>query len=219
MSKAIIFGASGLVGNHLLYCLLNDTTYHQVISIGRRKLEVEHPKLKQFTADLLNSSTYKKHMTGDHVFICTGTTIKKAGSKKAFRKVDVEMPITIAELAKKNGSSKLAFISSVGANPKSNIFYSRCKGEVEEVIKELNFDVSYAFRPSFLVGKRSEKRLGERIGIRLSLLVKPFLPNKYKPIEASTIAKAMVCSLNSPQGGHHVVHYRKLKGLAKKNEK
>jgi len=213
MCTAILFGATGMVGNTLLHHLLSDDRYTKIISIGRRKLPLTHTKLTQHIGDLLDPNTYKDKMTGDHVFICLGTTINKAGTQEKFKKVDVEMPIAIAKTAHQLGIKKIALISSVGANEKSRIFYSRCKGEVENKIQTLNFETFYVFRPSFLVGSRSEFRFAEKIGIGVAKILKPITPSNYKPIRDEALAKAMIESLNTAPIGHHIIHYKEIKQL------
>jgi uncharacterized protein YbjT (DUF2867 family) len=191
---AIIAGATGLVGKELLQLLLQGKEYEKVIALVRRPLGVSDPKLKEVITDFSCLQDYEQYFSADDVFVCLGTTIKKAKTQEAMYQVDVEFPMAIGELAKKKGAKHYLIISSMNANSKSPIFYSRMKGELEEKIKSLSFEKLSIFRPSLLLGKRQEFRLGEELGALFSkglrfLFFGPL--RKYKSIEGKTVAKAM----------------------------
>jgi uncharacterized protein YbjT (DUF2867 family) len=139
----------------------------------------------------------------DHVFICLGTTIKTAGSQKNFRKVDIDYCLSIAKKAKDSGAKTLSLISSIGADSSSKNFYLRTKGQLEDAIQEIGFPVVNIFRPSFLVGQRSEKRLYEGVGIMIASFMNLFLVSsarKYRSVKVELLAKTMVSKINSKPG-------------------
>lgn len=200
---AIIAGASGLIGNHLLKLLLSDGNYDNIISISRRNVGISHQKLTEVILDLDSLTAQSAALTGDAVFCCLGTTIKKAGNETEFRKVDHDYVLNLAQNARSHGVKKFILVSAMGANSNSKIFYSRVKGEIENAVRELAFPSTIILRPSLLLGERKEFRLGEKIASILSPLFSPFLfgkLSKYRPIEAATVAKAMqkVAEQHSP---------------------
>lgn len=161
---ALIIGATGLTGEQLLQQLLNNATYSKVIAVVRKPLAIHHPKLENLVVDFSNLELYKAQLKADDVYCAIGTTIGKAGSQEAFKKVDYDYPLQIAELALWNGARRFILVSSMGADAKSGIFYSRTKGELEEAIKALRYEAVIIFRPSILLGDRKEQRTGEEIG-------------------------------------------------------
>jgi len=199
MSKrAILIGATGLVGSHILQLLLNDNRYDSVIVLHRRSTEITHPKLTEYIIDFDDPESWKKLVVGDHLFSALGTTLKKAGSKDEQYKIDFTYQFEAAKAASENNVSGYALVSSLGAKPDSGSFYPRIKGELDEAVQKLDFEDYLIVRPSFLDGNRDEFRLGERIGIAVAKVVCK-IPGlkKYHPIEAETVAKAMIEGLNS----------------------
>ncbi|RMG29708.1 MAG: NAD-dependent epimerase/dehydratase family protein [Bacteroidetes bacterium] len=199
---ALLFGATGLVGGELLQLLLEDDDYSLVHVFTRREIPVRHPKLKLHLIDFSKLEKYKNLIRGDHLFCCLGTTMKKAGSRAAFREVDYHYPMLLAEMASQNQVSKYLVVSSVGANPNSFFFYSRVKGEMERGIQLYPFEQISILRPSLLLGQRSEKRLGEDIGKTLNTLLSPFMQGplkKYRGIAGKTVALAMQYLARYPQ--------------------
>ena len=193
MKTALIAGASGLIGGFLLPILLKDSRYSRVISVGRRKLGIEHPKLTEVIVDMDDLPAMEKEKIDD-VFCCLGTTIKKAGSKENFRRVDFQYPLNLAEFGLAYDARRYTLVSSMGADEESKIFYSRTKGEVEKVVATIGYNRVDIMRPSALLGPRKEFRLGERLGIILLRLFGFLLigkAKKYRAIEAETVAKAM----------------------------
>ncbi|MES2655247.1 MAG: oxidoreductase [Bacteroidota bacterium] len=194
MKTAIIAGASGLIGKQLLYNLIEAGEYEMVIALVRKELPIASPKLKQVITDFDDLTMVQHLLKANDVFCCLGTTIKKAGSQAEFRKVDYKYCYQLAKETYKQGSQNFYLVSALGANPLSTIFYNRVKGETEEAIKHIAFNSFYVFRPSLLLGDRREFRLGEKLA---QVVMKPFSLfmlgglKKYKPIEASVIAKAM----------------------------
>ncbi|WP_394836938.1 oxidoreductase [Pendulispora rubella] len=207
---ALIVGATGLVGSHCLELLRSETHYRRVVVLTRRTLGVADGKLGEELVDFDRLDEHPDTFRCDDVYCCLGTTRKVAGSNEAFRKVDHDYVVDVARLAKAGGARRFALVSSVGADVRSRNFYLRVKGETERDVEALGFQVLQIFRPSFLVGERHVRRPGEAVAGVVSrgvagALVGPL--RKYRPIEASTVAAAMVRSLVQPgQGepGHHV---------------
>ena len=195
MKTAIVLGASGLVGSELLNLLLkSDSAYDNVIVFLRKSLPLKNKKLTQYIIDFENIDFYQDLIRCDDLFCCLGTTIRKAGSQDNFRKVDMDYPIRFAKLAQQNGTNQFLMISSIGANATSPAFYLRTKGQCENSIQCIGFESVSVFRPSALVGKRSEFRLGEKVGVFFAQIFSVFLVGrfrKFKPIKAMQVAKAM----------------------------
>ncbi|MBP1933345.1 NAD-dependent epimerase/dehydratase family protein [Ammoniphilus resinae] len=192
MKKALILGSTGLVGSHLLDLLLQDEQYEQVMVIVRNRLEIPHPKIQQVVVeDLSQMNQYKDCFHVDDVFCCLGTTMKKAKTKERFKRVDYDLPYLAASISKKEGVQRFLLISSMGADVHSRFFYNRVKGEAEKSIQALHLPAFFIFRPSLLLGKRKESRLGERISGWISKPLSFLMKQKYRPIQAADVASAM----------------------------
>jgi uncharacterized protein YbjT (DUF2867 family) len=205
--SALIAGASGLVGGHLLRRLLDEPVYEHVAALGRRPLAVTHSKLTQHVIDFSRVREAANFPRADDVFCCLGTTIRTAGSQDAFYEVDFLYVHELARTALGYGATQFLLVSSVGANPRSRIFYSRVKGQVEEAVGRLAYQAVHIFRPSFLLGDRAERRIGERIGTAVSRVASPLLIGpfrKYQPIAADAVAAAMVRAALSGKTGVQV---------------
>ncbi|TVQ08625.1 MAG: NAD-dependent epimerase/dehydratase family protein [Balneolaceae bacterium] len=192
---ALLAGATGLTGKNLLDILLANDSYSRVITAGRRKPDREHPKLSALEGQFNSLPDLLKGIQIDDIYCCLGTTLKKAGSRPAFYKVDFEYVLNLAEYGVDFGASQFLLISSAGANAQSSSFYIRVKGQVENAVKNLNYRGMHILRPSLLVGQRDEIRTGERVFERLLNLVSPLMIGpleKYRPIEARIVAAAMV---------------------------
>lgn len=192
---ALLVGATGLVGGHCFDLLLNDAAYQKVVVLGRRTLPVRHQKLEQHTVDFDKLSDFAHAIRGQDVFCCLGTTIKKAGSQEAFRRVDFSYVVEVARLAAGGGAGQLLLVSAMGADARSRVFYNRVKGETEEAVGDVPFEGVQIFRPSLLLGERREVRRGEQVAERvMNLFSFAFvgLLKKYLPIEARSVASAMV---------------------------
>lgn len=215
MKIAILIGTSGLVGMQLLHQLLQNPTYDYVLSIGRRKLSLKHGKLIQLSGNLnmmtswdLDSKLSDQDLGGEnhgirvvikdktaemHAFSSLGTTIKDAGSKDNFIAIDHGMVFEYGQFAKKLGAKKFMNVSALGADSESKIFYNQVKGKLEDDLKGIGFDYLGIFRPSLLLGNRSNFRLGEEIAM---VLTKPLiwlkLLKNIRPIYDHQVAKSMV---------------------------
>jgi len=192
---ALVIGASGLVGTALVKQLLQDDSFSAVKLFLRKPIDIQNQKLEQHCIDFNTIEKYADVIKGDVVFCCMGTTIKAAGSKEAFVKVDYTYTVNFAQVAKRNGTEKFVLISSIGADKNSSNFYLKVKGDVEADVARLKFKNLIIVRPSMLLGDRKEFRLGESIAKKmmkgLGFLFVGKL-KKYKAIEASTVARAMI---------------------------
>lgn len=190
---AIIAGASGLIGRSLTQSLLQSKNYGQVIALVRKPLGIQHEKLKELTVDFDRLSEMTDFPQGDDIFCCLGTTMKKAGSKEAFYKVDFTYCYEFAKAALNAGADRFFLISAMGSNKKSRFFYNRVKGEIEDKVSFLNYRTIYIFKPSLIRGPREERRPGEKFAQFITKLI-PFIGpwKKYRPIHADKIADAMM---------------------------
>ena len=189
---ALIAGATGLTGGHLLRLLLADARYARVNAAVRKTSLVKDKKLTELVVDFDHLPALPD---ADDVFCCLGTTIRKAGSQAAFRKVDFDFVVNLAIAAKRAGCKRFLVVSAIGANAKSAVFYSRVKGEMENALRETGFDALHIFQPSFLTGDRLESRAGEGLGIAVLSAMAPLMlgpMKKYRPIAAKSVAQAML---------------------------
>lgn len=207
---ALVAGATGLVGSHVLELLLADPHWSRVVTVGRRGTSQQHAKLEQRVLDLGELETVSDLPHIDDVFSCLGTTIKQAGSQPAFRLVDHAFVVGLARAGLRAGAMQFLLVSAIGADPESRVFYSRVKGETEAAIRKLPYQGIQIFRPSLLLGERPEFRFGERI----AMLGAPVLPvllfgrlRRYRPIQAATVARAMVRIAHETLRGPNVFEY------------
>ncbi|WP_291284871.1 NAD(P)H-binding protein [Flavobacterium sp.] len=218
MKKAILYGASGLVGSYILENLLNNNNYEQVIIVVRKDLNIQHPKLKMLIGDFNSLSKVVKDIQADDVFIALGTTQKKTPDKKLYYQIDHDYPILASKLAKENGAKAVFLVSALGANATSSIFYTKLKGETEQGIINLNLEHTYIFRPSMILGDRKESRPMEKVFIGIFKLINPLFVgslSKYKGIEAEDIAKAMVKSTAQLDQKVKILHWAEMMALLK----
>jgi len=195
MKTALLFGSSGLVGGHLLNQLIKDTNYSKIKLFVRAVPEISNPKVEIIKTDFDNLQNHKEDIIGDDCFVCIGTTKKNAPNKDEYRRIELDVPKEIAQIAKSNLINSFIFVSALYANSKSSGDYVRFKGLVEEELKRLNFPKLAIMRPSFLMGDRKEKRASETIGIFVFKLLSPLLLGplkKMKPIHSETVARAMI---------------------------
>ena len=199
MKTALLFGAYGLVGGHLLNELIKENYYSKIKIFVRSEPKISDPKIEIIRTDFNNLQNHKEDIKGDDCFFCIGTTKKNSPDKNEYKKVELEVPKQIAQIAKSNSVNSFVFISSGYADPKSSGDYLKFKGQVEEELKRLNFTKLGIMRPSFLMGNRKEKRIGEKIGILVFKLLSPLLLGplkKMKPINSEIVAKAMIKAAN-----------------------
>lgn len=214
---AILLGATGLVGGFCLRALVDHPAYTRVMLFGRRQFPVlTRAKVSQRIADLATLGVEDFRGAQD-VFIALGTTIRKAGSQAEFRRIDLELPLHLATEAVKAGAEQLVVVSSVGADPRSRNFYLRTKGELEQELAKLPFRVVHILRPSLLIGKRQEFRLGEAMAMWIAPALDLLTPGplrRYHSARAEMVGKAMVGAAQQGKTGTHIYEYDQLIGLA-----
>lgn len=211
--KICIAGATGLTGSFVLQHAIRQNNIHQIILPLRKPLELKHQKITQVITDYSDEALLSNILTdADAIICCIGTTIKKAGSQEAFRKVDYEIPVKLARCASGN-TRTFVLMSSVGADKTSDNFYLRTKGETEDIVYELFKGRLIIARPSLLLGNRKELRIGEKAAIYLSPVFNLFMQGslkKYKAIKAEEVARAMVYAAIYPQQVPQILHYQEL---------
>lgn len=215
--SALLLGGSGLVGNLCLRRLLDDPTWSRVVAPCRRRLDLLHPHLEQPLYDFDALEQHADDFAVDDVFCCLGTTIKKAGSQDAFRRVDFEYPFEAARLASSRDADQFLLITSLGADREARSFYSRVKGEVEDAVKRLPFGGLHIVRPSLLVGARQELRPAEAvaIGFGQALAIAMIGPlRRYRPIAATLVADALVAIARERIRGTNVYESDSLRTIA-----
>ena len=195
MKTALVFGSTGLVGGHLLDQLIKNENYNKIKLFVRSEIIINDLKVEIVKTDFNNIEKHKEEMTGDHCYFCIGTTKQNSPDKDEYRKVELDLPKQIAQITKSNSVNSFVFVSSGYADPNSSGDYLKFKGLVEEELKRLSFNKLGIMRPSFLIGDRKEKRLGEKLGIFVFKLLSPLFLGplkKMKPIQSEKVAKAMV---------------------------
>ena len=195
MKTALLFGSSGLIGGQLLNNLIQNNDYNKIKIFVRSEPEIKDSKIEIIKTDFNNLKNHAEDIKGDDCFFCIGTTKKNSPDKNEYQRIERDMPVEIAEIAKANSVNSFVYVSSGFADPKNSGSYLRYKGEVEEELKKLNFTKLGIARPSFLLGNRKEKRFGEKIGIFLFKLLSPLFLGplkKMKPIHSEKVAKAMI---------------------------
>lgn len=191
---ATLIGATGLIGSHLLEQLLADDYFDKVRILVRRPFDLTHPKLEKKLVDFADAENYRLALEGSDVVFCSiGTTQKKVkGDKEAYRKIDYDITVNAAKFCKLNSCDIFVFVSAVGANSKSNNFYLKLKGEIEEAVKAAGLKHVHIVQPSLLLGNRNEFRLGEKIAQWIMPVISFLLPKKYKPVKAEDVAREMI---------------------------
>ena len=216
MKKAILFGSSGFIGSYLLQYLLKSTDYDLVTIVVRKSPGIQHPKLKILVGDYHTLPTLKDQLIADDVFIALGTTKKNTPNEVEYYQVDHDYPVLAAKMAQQNGAKAVYVVTAVGANASSGMFYIKTKGEVERDIITLNFEHTYIFRPSMILGNRQESRPLEKTLIKVFRLINPIFAgglNKYKGIEGKDIAKAMINAAKQPTEKVKVNEWKEMNAL------
>ncbi len=195
---ANVIGATGLVGKQLVSQLLENEHFGKVRIFVRRDSGLSHPKLEQLIVDFADEKTWAKKLTGDVLFSALGTTLKQAGSKVKQYEVDFTFNLNFAQKAKANSIENYVLVSSIGANSKSALFYTRIKGELDDTVANLGFENLTILRPSYLSGERDEKRWMEELSLPIVGFVTKLILKKYRPISGETVAKAMINGVLKP---------------------
>ncbi|MEC3881551.1 oxidoreductase [Parapedobacter sp. 10938] len=212
--SAILFGATGLIGGHLLRELLDSPAYAAVTAVVRRDTGIRHAKLTQLLADHRSLPDIQEMLVGDHVFCCVGTTRKKTPDLDEYYRIDHDYPVDAARYTKQNGASAFLLVSAVGANPDSANFYLRMKGETERDIIGMGFEQTHVFRPSLLTGNRQEERVMESLGGTIFKIINPLLVSslsKYRAIPATWVSKAMCRVATTGERGVHTYYWTDIK--------
>lgn len=218
--RALVLGASGLTGGHLLRFLREDDRYDRVTTLGRKPIDLKHKKIQHVMIDFDQLDRQPSLFEVDDVFCSLGTTIKKAGSRENFTKVDHTYPLTCARLAKASGVKCFITITSLGAHPKSPNFYLRTKGSLEEELKALQFERLIIVRPSLLLGERNERRFVESLAIKVMpaiafLLIGPL--RRYRAIDSKKVAWCMAYLANTASEPVRIVESDELENLYHRN--
>ncbi|MHA7129011.1 NAD-dependent epimerase/dehydratase family protein [Algoriphagus namhaensis] len=221
MKVALLSGTSGLIGMQLLHQLLKNTAYDYVISVGRRELALKHRKLIQIQGDIAQIESWdwahklvERDLGGElqqlklsleskdcqvDSYCALGTTIGQAGSKEKFKAIDHDLVLALARWSKSLGADQFLYVSALGADPESSVFYNQVKGQVEESLKSVGFTYLGLFRPSLLMGERKEFRLGEQIAtIAMKPLVWLKIMKNIRPIYDYQVARSMVIRALAP---------------------
>jgi uncharacterized protein YbjT (DUF2867 family) len=221
MKTALVAGATGLVGGELVKQLSDDIYYDEIKLISRKPLTFGDKRIKiVLVSDFDKLGQQGAVLSADDVYCCLGTTIKKAGNKENFKKVDYQYPLNLANISLKHGAGQFLLVSSMGADPKSFFFYNRIKGELEQELGTLPFRSILVFRPSLLLGDRSEHRAGEKFAQWILPLFSPLMRGpleKYRAIRAADVAAAMLSAGKRGLRGVHIFNSEEVKkwsGLA-----
>ena len=205
---ALIIGATGLVGGHCLNELLASPAYDKVLALTSCALTISNPMMVNVVTNFDDQDALLRHVPCDDVYCAIGTTIAKAGSQEAFKNVDLIIPAMIARLAHVKGARKFILVSSLGANAGSMVFYNKIKGQLENTLKQQGYQSLIIFRPSILMGERSEKRSGEAIAQAVARKL-PFLFSgpfkKYQGTPADLLAKKMVAAAQQNTTGVRII--------------
>ncbi|WP_199121179.1 oxidoreductase [Pedobacter sp. ASV28] len=218
MKTAILFGASGFIGGYLLNDLLQSDIYSQVKIVVRKPLDLQHHKLKTIIADYQSLPQYQDELVADDVFITLGTTKKKTPNEKEYYQIDHDYPVLAAQLTLAKGAKSVFMVTAIGANARSSIFYVKTKGESERDVLALGFEHTHIFRPSMIMGNRSESRPLEKIFIKIWVGINFLLVgslNKYKGITAREIARAMFTAAQQPAEKVKFYHWQEMQQLLK----
>jgi len=197
MRTAVIAGASGLIGKELVQKLINADQYRRIYVLSRKKSGLVNEKIVELVIDFEKINQLKFEEPVDDVFCTLGTTMKQAGSRDNFKKVDFEYVVALANLGKLAGASKFLVISAMGADSKSAVFYNKVKGMTEEALIKIGFKQLVIFRPSLLLGKRTEVRFAERLSGAFMKAFNFLIPDNYKAIEAEKVAGSMLKMANN----------------------
>jgi uncharacterized protein YbjT (DUF2867 family) len=192
--KAIIAGASGLIGSSLLTILLNEPIYTEVTVLVRKKTGITHPKLKEIIVDFDKLDNFIADINGHAIFCCIGTTKNKTPDLPDYYKIEHDYPVKLGQLALKNGVKQYHYVSSIGANKNSSAYYTKFKGQTEYDLQQLNLPSLHIYRPSILTGERKEYRPMEKFTSVMMYIINPLLIGslkKYRSIPAKTVAMAM----------------------------
>ena len=208
MKTAIVAGASGLVGEQLIKELLADPGYSKIIAVVRKSMDTRHEKLEQMIIDFGHLPSSLNGIIADHGYCCLGTTIKTAGSKERQFRIDHDYVIDFAGACHTAGVTRFAVVSSIGAKASSSNFYLRTKGTMEQNLKRIPFAALFILQPSLLMGKRKERRFGEKAAIFMMKAIGQLMfgsLKKYRGVDASKVAQCMISCIHSSKEGISII--------------
>lgn len=212
-----LLGSTGLTGSFVAQFLdASQELGKSTIALVRKPVGM-YKHIQELVFNFDDREAYSTLPTPQTIICCMGTTIKKAGSKEALKKIDFELPLTCAQYGKQKGAQHFILVSSIGADSQSSVFYLRTKGELEEMIKSLAFKTTTILRPAGLLGPRKEFRLGEVVGNFIGSVISPFLLGSlknYRPIQAETVAKVIVEKAKHPDAGFYILESLDIQNLA-----
>lgn len=201
---AVIAGATGLVGRYCLQGLLDDARYRRVIALTRQAKPAEHPKLQWLRTDFENLAAIAPELRADDAYCCLGTTLKRAGSRAAFERVDYHLVLAFARAAHAAGAARFMVVSAYGADVRSIAFYSRVKARMEQAVSDVAYSAVHIFRPSLLLGDRSEQRPLESVAQAMAPWLAPLFRGALapmRPVQAAELAAALIAAAFDPRTG------------------
>jgi uncharacterized protein YbjT (DUF2867 family) len=216
MKTALVFGATGLIGSHLLRGLLASPDYARVIAVTRRSLTLSDPRLTVLIGDGDTLPALAPQLVADDIFIALGTTRKRTPDEAAYYRIDHDYPVQAARIARQNGAQAVFVVSAVGAKAASGQFYLRTKGETERDIIALDYPQTHIFRPSMIIGERGEHRPLERLFIALARILNPLLlgpAERFRGIGADAVAQAMIAAARTGATGLRIYHWKDMTAL------
>jgi uncharacterized protein YbjT (DUF2867 family) len=211
--KALVIGATGATGKDLIEVLSRDPDYMEVVAFVRRRSGMSHPKLTEVITDFDDLEKVSASITGDVWFSCLGTTLKAAGSKEAQWRIDHDIPLKFARIAKRNGVAKVVVVSAYGASAASKVFYSRMKGSLDDGIAALGFDSCVILRPGVLVRRDTDRPMERLMTGVLGLLKRLGVVRKFRPMPTTTLAEKLAKAPKAFPSGTHVVELDEIFGL------
>lgn len=210
--RALLAGASGLVGGEVLRLLLAAGRHAEVHALVRRPLAAAvaslpgaASRLVQHVTDFAALARTRDFPSVDDVYVCLGTTIRTAGSQEAFRRVDFDAVVAVARIARRHGATRLGLVSALGADPRSRVFYNRVKGEAEAEVARLDYPSIVVLRPSLLDGERTESRPGERFALSVSRPIARWIPARWRPVPVAAVARCLVDAVARGEPGLRIV--------------
>ena len=213
IKQITIFGSTGLIGGHALEFLLKDNEFKKINLVSRRPTFIKNKKIEEYIIDFNNYSEIKRSIQNSEIVISSiGTTQSGVkGDKNEYRKIDYGITLNIAKACKESDVKKFIFVSTIGADINSKNFYLSLKGEIEESVLNFNINSVHIMRPSLLLGKRKERRFGEKVAQNLMPLISSLLPNKYRPIDSILVAKKIINTSKSKTLGNKIYNYNEIK--------
>ena len=205
-SSVLILGATGLVGAECIRQFAASPRFDRIIALARRPLAGAPARVETHVIDFERLDDAAQYFHVSHIVCALGTTIKQAGSQERFRRVDHDYPLIAARLGLREGARHFLLVSALGANPRSRVFYSRVKGEIEDAIRALPYRSVSIVRPSLLLGERAELRLGEQIGKLFAGVV----PKRYKPVEGRAVASTLLRAAVEDRPGVRIIESKEI---------